>query len=72
MKEREAYEVFAEDGEYEYVRLRSGLTARRRKQKPGENAAARAREIQRRLEEQGRYFDDSTKIIRADRDAGWQ
>jgi hypothetical protein len=72
VKERESYEVFAEDGEYEYVRLRSGLTARRRKQKPGENAVAQAREFQRRLEKQSSYFDDSTRIIRADRDAGWQ
>lgn len=72
MKEREAYEVYAEDEEYEYVRLRSGLTARRRKQKPGEDAAARARETKERLRKQGRYFDNSTEIIRADRDAGWQ
>lgn len=72
MKEREAYEIFADDGEYEYVRLHSGLTARRRKQKPGENAAARAREIRGSLRKQGRFFDDSTEIVRANRDSGWR
>ncbi len=35
-----------------------------------ESPSARARSIQKRLREQGRYFDDSTEIIRRDRVEG--
>lgn len=33
-----------------------------------ESPSARARSIQKRLRDQGRYFDDSTEIIRRDRE----
>ncbi len=57
-------------GDDEYVRLRSSLIARRRRM--AGKGASRAREINDRLEKQGRFFDDSTEIVRADREAGWQ
>jgi hypothetical protein len=34
-----------------------------------ESPSARARSIKRRLREQGRHFDDSTEIIRRDRES---
>lgn len=34
-----------------------------------ESPSSRAREIKRKLKEQGRRFDDSTEIIRRDRDS---
>ncbi len=59
-------------GKYRSAKTGRFVTAAHGKHHPtttvAESPSARARSIQKRLREQGRYFDDSTEIIRRDRE----